>query len=482
MKEDSLSLTRRGLRFPSGKVGSLICANAQNNKSTGDVMTYRLDVSVVREAARGHWDAIFCALAPMLKAAMQQPGKHVPCPVHEGKDGFRLFPDYAEAGSCVCNTCGSFRDGFETLEWLHGWGFAETLEKVAHVLGLNPSDEEEVLEHERFDRVYRGVVLGMNESGIEPDVYEGFVVLIEDVISGSVRRLGTRSLQAALATANIKVFERVEIVLAARERIRRHNGEIRNRYIWSVKRLMARDEEARAAAREVLYNRRLSEAISSCWQKARRIDPRDFRQKPLLAYLESRRIADGDIRFLEDIRFENGVLDPETKRWFPAMTAAVRDVNGRLVTLHRTLLTSFGTKAEIAAPKRLMKLPKDRTISGCAIHIGEPQRTLALAEGIETALSVAVSTNLPCWACICAHGLEVVEIPPTVREVLIFADKDRSNTGECSAQKLFQRLSALGVAVRVMSIREDIPDAAKGIDFNDLLCRYGKQRLLSMLT
>lgn len=446
-------------------------------------MTYRLDVSVVREAARGHWDAIFCALAPMLKAAMQQPGKHVPCPVHGGKDGFRLFPDYATAGSCVCNTCGTFRDGFETLEWLHGWGFAETLKRVSCVLGLQPRQGEEVVARETLNRSYRGHILSMGTPSVrQPRAFEGFLVEIEDEISGSVRRLGTRSLQAALAAANIKVFDRVEIVLAARERIRRHNGKIRNRYVWSVKRLMARDEEARAAVREVLYNRRLAEAISSCWQKARRIDPRDFRQKPLLAYLESRRIADGDIRFLEDIRFENGVLDPETKRWFPAMTAAVRDVNGRLVTLHRTLLTSFGTKADVAAPKRLMKLPKDRTISGCAIHIGEPQRTLALAEGIETALSVAVSTNLPCWACICAHGLEVVEIPPTVREVLIFADKDRSNTGECSAQKLFQRLSALGGAVRVMSIREEIPDTAKSIDFNDLLCRYGRQRLASMLT
>ena len=446
-------------------------------------MTYRLDVSVVREAARGHWDAIFCALAPMLKAAMQQPGKHVPCPVHGGKDGFRLFPDYATAGSCVCNTCGTFRDGFETLEWLHGWGFAETLKRVSCVLGLQPRKREEILTREVLNRIYRGHILSMGTPSVrQPRAFEGFLVEIEDEISGSVRRLGTRSLQAALAAANIKVFERVEIVLAARERIRRHNGKIRNRYVWSVKRLMARDEEARAAVREVLYNRRLAEAISSCWQKARRIDPRDFRQKPLLAYLESRRIADGDIRFLEDIRFENGVLDPETKCWFPAMTAAVRDVNGRLVTLHRTLLTSFGTKADVAAPKRLMKLPKDRTISGCAIHIGEPQRTLALAEGIETALSVAVSTNLPCWACICAHGLGVVEIPPTVREVLIFADKDRSNTGECSAQKLFQRLSALGGAVRVMSIREEIPDTAKSIDFNDLLCRYGRQRLASMLT
>lgn len=260
-------------------------------------MTYRIDVNAVREAARGHWDAIFWALAPAFKAAMQRPGKHVPCPVHGGKDGFRLFPDYEQAGSCVCNTCGSFRDGFAALKWLHGWSFGETLEKVARVLGLNSSCEEEVLERERLDRVYRGIVLGMNESKLDADVYEGFVVLIEDESSGSVRRLGTRSLQAVLAAANIKAYERVEIMLAARERIRRHNGKIRSRYIWSVKRLMSKDEEVRVAAQEALYNRRLTAAIVDCWQRARRLDPRDFRQKPLLAYLESRRIADSDLRF-----------------------------------------------------------------------------------------------------------------------------------------------------------------------------------------
>lgn len=32
-----------------------------------------------------------------------------------------------------------------------------------------------------------------------------------------------------------------------------------------------------------------------------------------------------------------------------------------------------------------------------------------------------------------------------------------------------------------MHIRDDIPGAAKGIDFNDLLCRYGKEHLASML-
>lgn len=46
-------------------------------------MAYQLDVTTVREAARGHWDAIFCALAPTFKVAMQRPGKHVPCPCTE---------------------------------------------------------------------------------------------------------------------------------------------------------------------------------------------------------------------------------------------------------------------------------------------------------------------------------------------------------------------------------------------------------------
>lgn len=446
-------------------------------------MTYRLDVSVVREAARGHWDAIFCALAPMLKAAMQQPGKHVPCPVHGGKDDFRLFPDYAEAGSCVCNTCGSFRDGFETLEWLHGWGFAETLKRVSYVLGLQPRQGEEVLVREVINRVYRGHILTMGKpEKRQAKAFEDFVVEIDDEISNCVRKLGTRSLKRTLAEAGVKPHERVEIVLAARERVRRANGFSCTRYVWCVKHLMSKAQEQLFSAEKAQLNGQLAGAIRSRWLNALRFDASDPEQKPLQLYLKRRAIADVDESFLKDLRFERRFFDCESRQWHPAMVAAVRDVSGQLVTVHRTLLTDDGHKADVNVPKRLMRLPDGRTITGCAIRFGEPHEVLALAEGIETALSVVVATGLPCWACICAHGLEVVEIPPTVREVLIFADKDRSNTGECSAQKLFQRLSALGGAVRVMSIREEIPDTAKSIDFNDLLCRYGRQRLASMLT
>lgn len=446
-------------------------------------MTYRLDVSVVREAARGHWDAIFCALAPMLKAAMQQPGKHVPCPVHGGKDGFRLFPDYAEAGSCVCNTCGSFCDGFETLEWLHGWGFAETLKRVAWVLGLQPRQGEEILARETLNRVCRGHILSMGTPSVrQPRAFEGFLVEIDDEISNCVRKLGTRSLKRALAEAGVKPHERVEIVLAARERVRRADGFSCTRYVWYVKRLMSKAQEQLFSAEKAQLNGQLAGAIRSRWLNALRFDASDPEQKPLQLYLKRRAIADVDESFMKDLRFERKFFDFESRQWHPAMLAAVRDVSGQLVTLHRTLLTADGRKADVHVPKRLMRLPDDRTINGCAIRFGEPHEVLALAEGIETALSVVVATGLPCWACICAHGMEVVEIPDGVREVLIFADKDRSLTGERAAQALAERLKGGCVTTRVVTIREEIPETEKGIDFNDLLCRYGKERLASMLS
>lgn len=41
----------------------------------------------------GNWDAVLAGLAPELAAALSRKGRHVPCPVHGGRDGFRLFRD-----------------------------------------------------------------------------------------------------------------------------------------------------------------------------------------------------------------------------------------------------------------------------------------------------------------------------------------------------------------------------------------------------
>lgn len=94
---------------------------------------YRIDAKSIKEKALGRWLDILPMLDARLTDAVQRVGKHVPCPVHGGKDGFRLYADDPNGGG-ACNTCGTFADGFAILQWLRGCTFFESLRIVAELL------------------------------------------------------------------------------------------------------------------------------------------------------------------------------------------------------------------------------------------------------------------------------------------------------------------------------------------------------------
>ncbi|PZP55880.1 MAG: hypothetical protein DI596_10955, partial [Azospira oryzae] len=93
----------------------------------------------IRPVARGRWGEILAALAPHLIPALERKGRHMPCPVHGGRDGYRVFKDVDETGGSVCNTCGVFPDGFATLMWANGWDFPTALRAVAGYLCVGTS-------------------------------------------------------------------------------------------------------------------------------------------------------------------------------------------------------------------------------------------------------------------------------------------------------------------------------------------------------
>ncbi len=93
----------------------------------------KLESEQIRRLAHGRWRCILSQLAPELGKALERTGRHVPCPVHGGKDGFRLFRDVSETGGGICNTCGAYPDGLALLQWLKGWSFPETLEAISGV-------------------------------------------------------------------------------------------------------------------------------------------------------------------------------------------------------------------------------------------------------------------------------------------------------------------------------------------------------------
>jgi putative DNA primase/helicase len=91
----------------------------------------------------------------------------------------------------------------------------------------------------------------------------------------------------------------------------------------------------------------------------------------------------------------------------------------------------------------------------------EIDEKLAVAEGIETALSVQQITNLPTVAALSAAGMRSVRWPPRVRCLWIAADNDEVGRG--AAEALLARALRAGLQAHIK-----IPSRGMN-DFNDLL-------------
>lgn len=162
---------------------------------------------------------------------------------------------------------------------------------------------------------------------------------------------------------------------------------------------------------------------------------------------------------------------------YPALLAVVTSPKNRWVGLHRTYLRPDGSgKLSLPDPddpldtlpaKKLLSLTPGAT-SGGAVRLYPPSSTLAVTEGIETALAVRIATHLPVWAALSASALAALILPPGVRELIIYADLDKSATGQQAAQTLAQRY-CLSHRVRIATPSGLLPTDARGIDFLDVL-------------
>lgn len=94
-------------------------------------------VEDVKRVATGRWlDVASAFCSAQLGPAISKMGRHVHCPIHGGKNGdaFRLRNDFQVCGASVCNTCGKFSSGFDTLMWLLNQSFGRTVRDVGDYL------------------------------------------------------------------------------------------------------------------------------------------------------------------------------------------------------------------------------------------------------------------------------------------------------------------------------------------------------------
>jgi phage/plasmid primase-like uncharacterized protein len=164
----------------------------------------------------------------------------------------------------------------------------------------------------------------------------------------------------------------------------------------------------------------------------------------------------------ETLRFHGACWHgPTAKRW-PAMVGAVQGAN--LPAVHRTYLRPDGSgKADIDPPKAMLG-----AVTGGAVRLADGLGPLVVAEGIETALSLAsglLQTPATVWAALSTSGIRGLNLSPTASRLTIAPDGDAP--GREAANALAERAHALGWKVSLLP-------APHGQDWNDILTKKGE--------
>lgn len=192
---------------------------------------------------------------------------------------------------------------------------------------------------------------------------------------------------------------------------------------------------------------------NSCWDAALPITG-----SPAEHYLRSRGIT---CDLPPTLRFQPKCWHGPSAQRHPAMISMVE--GGASAAVHRTFLRSDGRDKATLTPAKMML---GRTTGG-AVHLTNAPGPLIVAEGIETALSLASGICLPLgsvWAALSTSGMAGLRLPERPNEIIIATDGD--NAGRRAGNTLAERAHALGWRVSLLP-------APDHLDWNDILLAQG---------
>jgi Toprim domain len=183
-------------------------------------------------------------------------------------------------------------------------------------------------------------------------------------------------------------------------------------------------------------------------------------------YLRRRGIT--DLHGVDGLRFHprcyyRPEADAPTEVW-PAMIAAVTDLQGHITGAHRTWLDPSGRdKAAVDTPRRAMG-----HLLGHAVRIGPASDVMAAGEGIETMLSLrCVIPGMAMVAALSAAHLGAILFPAALRRLYVVRDNDPA--GDCAMNRLMDRarmaaIEALALSPQCGDFNEDL----RNFDINAL--------------
>lgn len=143
------------------------------------------------------------------------------------------------------------------------------------------------------------------------------------------------------------------------------------------------------------------------------------------------------------IRFHPELFNAERQVKMPAMLTLIQDCAGAPLALHRTYLEKIGMdwkKADLREPKKVLGpykcgyIPIIRGSSRKPLPDAVEGETVFIAEGIETALSIALHfPERRVISSISVGNMQNLTLPPAIKQVVLCLDNDGSDSGSALA-------------------------------------------------
>ena len=219
---------------------------------------------------------------------------------------------------------------------------------------------------------------------------------------------------------------------------------------------------------------------------AKKIYDKGFSIKATLAETYLRRYRGIKAKLPEDFRFSPGIPHPDTRELTPALIVPIRDKEQSIIGIVRIFLNKEGDKLNgqiLDAKNNTIAITSKANLGlmkGGAVHIqsGIIPGTLWVAEGVETALSIAKARpNAAVLASLSVSQLKGIPVGPEIQKVIICADNDgpEFRTKKAVLSAVEHHLSN-GRRVFIA-----MPYSPQKCDFNDLLREGGVQAVQASL-
>lgn len=238
-------------------------------------------------------------------------------------------------------------------------------------------------------------------------------------------------------------------------------------------RLAAQARQKAREAQEAAYQADTKEAAQTIWGASTSLHDTLGAQ-----YLNSRGIPTPTEGWPDCLRFHPALPYPGKTGRYPAMICRVDDVYGQLTAIWRICLRADGRKADV--PNAKLGLGP---AGGGAVRVGGIGPKIAVAEGIETALGYWFLTGrkYPCWAALSTSGMQGIDIPLGVGQVVVVPDGDKPlrkkdgafveavPAGRKAAHALYVKLVERGIRCNVAT------EPGPGRDYLDLWREHSRE-------